>query len=475
MRKLLLFPLLFLFAHLVIASGIDSNTLLMLHFNGDVADSSAYARTVTNNGAELTTTYKKFGSGAVYSDNTAGGEYVNLTSTADFNFGTNDFTIDFWYNRTSIATNYDSLISFSQNNAYADFFGQRYVDQGTYGVELAFYDVAGGEVWRIFCNNSAGDIYKWAHIAFVRHGSNCTVYYNGRINTTSSRDAGTSGGTWNCSGKTFGSGTLPLKFYQPFHTSQGTMIGVIDEFRISNYSVWTAEFTPPTSEYSASSLPNITSYNVLSAENGGSAWNTNKSYAVQTYDTTPTVDITTDIIANCRISSSEGVGDKNYTGMLDNTRNCTENSATNHTCTLYPTDELITFSEYLYISCQGTSGLESYASTSGALTIELLGIEENSTKALDEGIASSEIGGLATTYTDKQVYLANTTTQATGAVERVVNYGNYRYMFNLYEDTAIGLFNLTPRIYVMEIQLETMSYSEIKNLVSQYINDTYQG
>jgi len=222
------------------------------------------------------------------------------------------------------------------------------------------------------------------------------------------------------------------------------------------------------------SVPVLSNYNVTSAYQNATAWNENKSFPIPTWDTTPTVRFDTDVNAYCRISSSDGVGDKNYTNMLSNIRNCTSGEGgKNHICSLKPEDELITSSEYLYISCKSTSGQQSTNSSSGALKLEVCDIEINSSKALDYGIQSSEIWPNATVYNDQQIYIVNTSYQKTGAVERVAVYGNKRWIFNLYNSNPLGLFNLSPAVYVLEIALETLSLSEIRNLVSGYINDTY--
>jgi hypothetical protein len=54
--------------------------------------------------AALSTAQKKFGSASLYFDGSAGGAALTPTST-DFNFGTGDFTIEFWAYRVGSATN----------------------------------------------------------------------------------------------------------------------------------------------------------------------------------------------------------------------------------------------------------------------------------------------------------------------------------------------------------------------------------
>jgi hypothetical protein len=59
-------------------------------------DSSPNALTVTAAGnAQISTTQKKYGTGAMYFDGT--GDYVATGDHADFTLGSADFTVDFWF------------------------------------------------------------------------------------------------------------------------------------------------------------------------------------------------------------------------------------------------------------------------------------------------------------------------------------------------------------------------------------------
>ena len=90
--------------------GIDANTVLMLHFNGNdgstnFVDSSFGNRSVTANGnAQIDTAQSKFGSASGLFD--GAGDYLSLADSDDWNFGSGDFTIDSWvrYNRLTDAT-----------------------------------------------------------------------------------------------------------------------------------------------------------------------------------------------------------------------------------------------------------------------------------------------------------------------------------------------------------------------------------
>lgn len=97
------------------APGNDDFTKLLLHFdapNGSITlkDFSASNHTVTAFGnAQITTAQSKFGGSSIVFD--GGADYFLLDGSADFLFGTGDFTIEFWtrLNATGITqTIYDS-------------------------------------------------------------------------------------------------------------------------------------------------------------------------------------------------------------------------------------------------------------------------------------------------------------------------------------------------------------------------------
>jgi hypothetical protein len=79
--------------------GIDSYTKLMLHCNGadmstTFTDDSFSARTVTaNDNAQINTAQYKFGLASGIFDGS--GDFLSIVNSSDFNFNSNDFTIDF--------------------------------------------------------------------------------------------------------------------------------------------------------------------------------------------------------------------------------------------------------------------------------------------------------------------------------------------------------------------------------------------
>jgi hypothetical protein len=87
-------------------SGIDSYTKLMLHMNDvGLTDSSDSAHEVTlNGGAARSAIESKFGGYSLYVD--GDGDYLSISDSEDFNFGSDDFTIDFWVRFDDVAASY---------------------------------------------------------------------------------------------------------------------------------------------------------------------------------------------------------------------------------------------------------------------------------------------------------------------------------------------------------------------------------
>jgi len=224
-------------------SGIDVNTLLCLHFDGDddttvFTDSSSYARGVTPAGsAHIHQGEKKFGSASGAFDGTD--DYLVVDASTDFDFGTGDFTIDWWEFRTENSPG-------GQNPACSRDNGNPYT-----GLLLA-YDTSEGHVfcyassakiaWDIFVNELLGTITLsvWIHRAVVRNGTTFYFFENGVVTDTATSALGIAAGS---SGFEIGRGQVASQTFQ----------GYIDEFRVSNIARWTADFSAslPTEAYSA--------------------------------------------------------------------------------------------------------------------------------------------------------------------------------------------------------------------------------
>jgi len=149
-----------------------------------------------------------------------------MSSSADWNFGTDNFTIDFWVYLTGNPDN-DYIFDIGSNNHFLRMFGSNPKwDFYAGGVYVFQYDV-------LLSKNA------WHHIAIVRSATTTTkLYIDGTLVATYS------------SSYSFGSSSLALTVGNYGGRGAYAANAYIEEFRISNIARWTADFTPPTSAYS---------------------------------------------------------------------------------------------------------------------------------------------------------------------------------------------------------------------------------
>ncbi len=190
----------------------------------------------------------------------------------------------------------------------------------------------------------------------------------------------------------------------------------------------------------------------------------------ETEDTTPTFRLDTDEPASCRIHSS----DIDYDTM-GASRDCEGGGTEGHTCTLKVPDRFTTVGQNnIYISCIDGSSNENKT----GLLMEIKGATEtHGDDAIELGIDTSEIAGMVEKYASKQVSARNLAdNQFSGIFDWVVAVQGsaLRYAFNYVsegESPITGLFNLTPVLYVLQLQNQTNE--TITDEVGKLINSTY--
>lgn len=214
----------------------DIHTVFLLHMDGADASTTftdksfgGSAHTVFVLGdAQVDTAQSKFGGASLLLDGT--GDFLSLDGHADFAFGTDDFTVDFWARRSVIdaqhilydsrptSTNGDYLtIFFSSGNKLSVFVNSTLVIEGT--------------------TNVAAN--TWYHVAVTRSGTSTRAFLDGVQE-----------------GTTFTDNTSYLNGAdRPRIGARGTDGGTahqgwIDELRVTNgVARWTGTFSPPTAPY----------------------------------------------------------------------------------------------------------------------------------------------------------------------------------------------------------------------------------
>lgn len=250
--------------------GIDSYTKLMLHMDGSnitttFTDSALTPKTVTANGnariqtqgvgkaitvggnAQISTTQKKIGSSSAYFDGT--GDYLTVGDSDDWNFGSGNFTIEFWiYLPTlSIAIGesmglYQQRTSAISNASIASYI---YWDDANYSLNTAVsYN---GTTSNTHITNLNLSLNQWYHIAIVRNGTSLDHYINGTKNSSSFN---ISTNSLYDSTASFTIGSVASSLYD--------FRGYMDEFRVSKgIARYTASFTPSTTAFVADSYTKL--------------------------------------------------------------------------------------------------------------------------------------------------------------------------------------------------------------------------
>ncbi|OPX43838.1 hypothetical protein CLHUN_23190 [Ruminiclostridium hungatei] len=204
--------------------GIDTDTKLILHFNGNVTDSSLTPKLIS--GTNVTFGSGAFGEGAVFNGN----GYVTIPNSADIDFGSNNFTIDFYF-RTPNINQQDGVI-FTKRAPEQNTMLTIYIHLGN--IRCYGYTSDNNITSEIVTPISANTMY---HYAVVRQGNSIRVYLNGKlvgtITTSSALISNTSSAYIGATGS----------------SASQYFTGMIDEFRISGTARWSLDFTPPVNEY----------------------------------------------------------------------------------------------------------------------------------------------------------------------------------------------------------------------------------
>ena len=173
----------------------------------------------------------KVGSSAIAFDGT--GDYLSAPDSADWTFGTGDFTLESWINTNALA----DYVIFSQWEDASNRWYLR-VDARAAQQEIGFYhhgastSIAVVGVWPA--------LNQWVHMAFVRASGVIKIYVDGVSQTLSTN-------TNPSANLTDIAATLRIGDYN----GGNNLNGYLDEIRISNSARYTDNFTPDTTEFSS--------------------------------------------------------------------------------------------------------------------------------------------------------------------------------------------------------------------------------
>jgi hypothetical protein len=213
-----------------------SSVVLLLPFDGTDADTtttdyspSAHSITFFNN-AQIDDGKSKFGPTSYIGD--GNGDYVTAPDSADWDFGTDDFTIEMWVNFAS--TTGTEIFCFMST----------YLNSTT-GLSFQWRnDSFVGSVWTLvtgwgdtLTNSYASDptVDQWYHIAWAREGTTSRLFLDGALVDSDTDSTNITGGTTMHIGQ--------LRAASPTFSFWGN----IDDVRITKgVARYTGAFTPPT-------------------------------------------------------------------------------------------------------------------------------------------------------------------------------------------------------------------------------------
>src|SRR3990167_754017 len=232
----------------VLSSGIDSYTKLLLHCDGidgstTFTDSASPPKTVTaNSGAQVDTAQSKFGGASGLFTGT--GAFLSVPDHADWNFGSEDWTIDEWVRFNILPTGEGAnqyAVIFAQRQNGFEYTGLSIRDNGVGVLALEYNLVSAGGNINIAKNVSPTlVINQWYHFTVVRNGNNWYHFQDGvqlgstTVNSSNVQD--------------FAAPATIGRFDDV--TPSYFLNGWLDEFRVSKgLPRWTANFTPPAEAY----------------------------------------------------------------------------------------------------------------------------------------------------------------------------------------------------------------------------------
>jgi hypothetical protein len=215
-----------------VQGGVSNNDILF-HFNDGFENSGKIDSALFNDitGLEISNEQSKFGGNSLKCGTTQ--IIGNVALAYDFEFGNEDFTLDFWLYPTNLSsvTSYFSVpVSFDYRSIAL------YINTGIINTNIAKTNGA----WAIDVNTPVSlPNNEWVHLALIRDGSDIYLFVNGvKVDTFY-----------------FGTDAIaPTKRLTIGSNSNNSgdrrFQGYIDEFRLKlGEAVWTSDFTPPTQPY----------------------------------------------------------------------------------------------------------------------------------------------------------------------------------------------------------------------------------
>lgn len=229
-------------ATLAVSGGADSFVKLLLHCDGEdgsITFTDETGKVITRgDGAYINTAQAKFGTASLYLD--GAGDYISTADHADWNFGTGNFTIDFWV-RWEVDPGTANVPLYNQ---YADADHRVTLSLYSNRLYLSARDGAGAHLVQFYSAPFDPTAGTWYHIAFERvsaanAATGWRIFVNGTSQTLTLADGGWSNALPDVAGSLYFGALNP-----------DYLNGWLDEVRVSKgIARWTSDFTVPNQPY----------------------------------------------------------------------------------------------------------------------------------------------------------------------------------------------------------------------------------
>jgi hypothetical protein len=216
------------------ADTIDEDTMLLLHLDNNVTDSSpTTAHTVTNSNVTFSTTRKMGTHCAVFNGTNA---RLSIPDNSDFDLSGGTWAIDFWISGASIA-NGDVIYYHGTDASNYMMISAVVTGTTTLSVALKLTIVASGSPVVALTSTSHGVLSGvFTHYAFIENGDNYYIFRDGILKAS---------GTYPDARPADYTGVI----YIGNDGGSAYFAGMLDEFRVSDAARWTAPFDPPALPY----------------------------------------------------------------------------------------------------------------------------------------------------------------------------------------------------------------------------------
>jgi hypothetical protein len=208
-------------------AAITNTSLLLNYTNAGILDNAMMNDLETVGNAQISTSVKKYGTGSLAFDGT--GDWLVTSYTPNNALGSGDFTVEaFIYKNTNAA--YMAVAGTMTSAAPYNTKWQLFSDAG--GTKISWCTEA-----FLITSSATLSTGTWYHIAFVRSSGTLKLYIDGVFDSSSSdtRNYNAVGELW--------VGQVPE------NVSGRAWNGYIDEFRISKFARYTANFSVPTAAF----------------------------------------------------------------------------------------------------------------------------------------------------------------------------------------------------------------------------------